>query len=922
MLEKYSGKRHFDKTPEPAPAAPVRGGERPLQFVVHKHSARRLHYDLRLELGGVLKSWAIPGGPSLDPRVKRLAVTVEDHPLEYASFEGTIPTGEYGAGPVIIWDRGDYSPEENDRTCFDERARAEELVRDGLGTGKLSLNFRGQKMRGSWALVKMQHGEKEWLLIKHRDEFASPDKDILKEEFSVLSGLGVQDMPAPAATGKEAPARIDLTAIQGAHPAPFPPSLSPMLATLTSRPFNSPDWIFEPKLDGYRCIALVRGKTVRLLSRRGLDNTARYPQIAASLRQPNSREMILDGEIVAMDELGRPCFQCLQQHLKTEREAGAGSDKGRFPIIYYVFDILFLDGYDLTAAALRRRKNILGAVFKASDNIRLLDYFPGDGALVYENAVLHGLEGVMAKRLDSTYEAGRRSRSWLKIKAVLSDDFVIGGYTQGQGLRGEVFGALLVGQYDEKDRLVYAGHVGTGFDEQTLAELKRSLDALRSDRCPFVETPPTNAPTTWVRPEMIAEVKFSEWTQDGRLRAPVFQRLREDKPAQDVRLTGPPSAKTALPLSQKGDTGGLNILHELQKPGETLSLSVEGYELAINNLSKELWPTFQGRPALAKRDLLIYLAAVSPYLLPHLRDRPITLKRYPEGIHGEYFYQKHWPYPLPEFVETLDLSPGKGETGQPYLLCNNLPTLLWLGQLANIELHTWFSRTSPGPDLPTGAAKKGPAELLDHPSFPRRRESGLPAAGKNPGALDYPDFIIIDLDPYIYAGTEARGAEPELNRAAFRRTCEVALWLKETLDSLSLTSFLKTSGRTGLHVYVPIVRRFDYHQVHAAAETIGRYLVQRRPKVVTLDWGVEKRTGMVFFDYNQNVYGKTLASVYSPRATPQATVSLPVSWDELTRIYPTDFTILTVPDRLAKVGDLWAHILESKSDLGNILAMQ
>lgn len=901
MLEEYGKKRHFEATPEPPAKEEPSPGQGPLSFVVHQHAARRLHYDLRLELDGVLKSWAIPHGPSLDPAVKRLAVMVEDHPLHYASFEGVIPAGEYGAGQVIVWDRGTYSPEDESAGLPDSRGRAEEMMRKTLETGKVKLSMHGSKMQGSWALVKMAHRGKDWLLIKHRDEFAEPARDLQKEGLSLLSGPDIEALqnrrpPAPAAT---IPA--NLSEVPGARPAPFPSLAPPMLAKLAASPFTDPAWIFEPKLDGYRTLAFCRQTGVNLLSRRELDTTGKFPRVAASLKTGNTKEMVLDGEIVALDELGRPCFQCLQQHFLPERQVVPMEAKKPVPIIYYVFDILYLNGYDLTGVALARRKEILEAALQPSGSVRLVDHFEGDGKVVYEAAVANGFEGIMAKRLESTYEAGRRSGNWLKVKAVMTDDFVIGGYSAGAGARTHTLGAILVGQYDENGRLAYSSHVGAGFSDEKLADLKISLDALRTADGPFAETPPSNAPVTWVRPELVAEVKFSERTRDGRLRAPVFVRLRDDKPAAGVRRAevAPPAGREgdespSYPPLRKWEETAAGLARQLQQPGDSLSIVVEGHKIDLSNLDKELWPAFESRRPLTKRDLLIYLAGVSTHLLPHLKDRPITLKRYPDGITGEYFYQKHWNHPLPGFIETVNLPSEKGRTGQPYLMCNNLASLIWLGQLADIELHTWFSRVSPEPD-----------------------QAEAPG-----GILNYPDFIIFDLDPYIYSGKEAPGDEPELNRAAFGSTRRVAFWLKELLDSLSLASFIKTSGRTGLHVYVPITRTYGFHEVHAAAETIGRFLTQQHPKEITMDWAVERRAGMVFLDYNQNVYGKTLASVYSPRAAPEATVSTPLRWEELDTVYPTAFTLLTVPNRLARLGDLWSSILESRRDLKAIIGGQ
>lgn len=710
----------------------------------------------------------------------------------------------------------------------------------------------------------------------------------------------------------------------GARPATLPEFIPPMLATLTEKPFSREGWIFEPKLDGYRTMALIRRDAVRLLSRRGNDNTREFPRIASELREMAQHETVYDGEVVALDEQGRPSFQLLQGHMMPWLKARARGAEQPAAIIYFVFDILYLDGYDLTKATLRDRKQVLASSLTPSTGVRLIEYFPDQGEAVYQAALGQGFEGVIAKRFDSVYQPGRRSRDWLKIKAVLTDEFVIGGYSQGLGSRAQAFGALLVGQYDESARLIYSGHVGTGFDENSLVRLKQTLDNIRTEECPFAGTPPLTTPATWVRPELVAEIKFSEWTRDGRLRTPVYIGLRQDKVASEIRRArvvappgaaptpeeaaggpvGPPAAAqiTIPPVTARQAAVSTRVppveslLRELQRKGEAFTVCVDGHEIALNNLDKELWPAFEGRRGLTKRNLLVYLAGVAPYLLPHLKDRPLTLKRYPDGIHGEYFYQKHWPFPLPEFVVTTFAHERNGEEKKPYIMCNNLPTLMWLGQLADIELHTWFSRISPSPDLP---GKKTSPELLD-----------------------YPDFIIFDLDPYIYSGAEAEGAEPQLSRAAFGRTCEVALWLKEVLDSLSISSFVRTSGRTGLHIYLPIIRNLSYHQVQAAAGTIGKFLWQKHPRDITLDWTVKRRTGLVFFDYNQNVYGKTLASIYSPRASPEATVAMPLPWEELAGAFPTDFTILTVPDRLSRTGDLWATILDAKRDLRALLGQK
>jgi bifunctional non-homologous end joining protein LigD len=684
--------------------------------------------------------------------------------------------------------------------------------------------------------------------------------------------------------------KIDPSQVPGARKTPFPSAVLPMLASLAEGPFSHPDWFFEPKLDGYRITAYLRKKKVKLLSRRGNDVSGAYALLLPDLARQPAAELVLDGEIIAMDEKGRQCFQCLQNYLRSLNFASQ-EQISPAPLIYYVFDILYLDGYDLHSVPLRYRKELLDKVLKTTERIRSVDYFEDDGETVYKAAVSHGLEGAMAKRRNSLYEAGRRSREWLKIKAVHSEEFVIGGYSvAGQG-RKDTFSSLLLGQFDPQGRLIFAGHVGTGFDEALLNDLKRRLDTLRANSSPFAEEPKLHAPTTWVKPELAAQVKFNERTRDGRLRMPVFLRLREDKAPAEVRLTEP-----IIPPDppQKFNDGEVKkILDQIQSAGDVFDLQVEGNQIKIGNFDKVLWPGTPAHPPLTKRHLLAYLVEVSPYLLPHLKDRPLTMSRYPDGIYGEHFYQKHWGHPLPDFVARVNI---RGEEGvAEYVLCDNLSALLWLGQVGNIEFHSWFSRTVGGPDMPR--TKKGTDDRLD-----------------------FPDFIIFDLDPYIYSGREKSGDEPELNRKGFAKTCEVALWLKEVLDEMGLKAYVKTSGKTGLHIYVPIVRRLDYKAVRGSAETIGRFLLQRHPRDITLEWSVEKRTGKVFVDYGQNVRGKTLASIYSPRPAAGATVSAPLEWGELGKVYPEDFTIFNLPERLKKTGDLWTDILAQKRDLKKLLA--
>jgi bifunctional non-homologous end joining protein LigD len=896
MLEEYVKKRHFARTSEPSPHSQTRPGS--LVFVVQKHAARRLHYDFRLEVDGVLKSWAIPNGPSLDPKAKRLAVMVEDHPLEYQSFEGVIPAGEYGAGQVIIWDKGVYLPDEEGKPFSGDSAKARKLVQQGLQKGKISLFLYGDKLKGFWALVKMQRTKNDWLLIKHQDEFARPEIDILEKDYSVVSGLTIQDLKDGLSSNRAA--IPDLEKIPGAEPAPFPSSMPPMLASLTKKPFTDPRWIFEPKLDGYRIITLIHEAELKLLSRNGLVVSHKYPNLVEELKKQKTREIILDGEIVAMDERGRSCFQCLQNH-QNQKMAESGSAALKYSLIYYVFDVLYINGYDLRSVPLFQRKELLHKVLQPSEHIRLVEFFDNDGLALFEASIRIGLEGVMAKLKDSLYESGQRSQNWLKIKATQSDEFIIGGFTAGAGNRANTFGALLLGSYNDRGELVFTGHVGTGFDDAALAGLLRRLNAIKTDKSPFVTVPSSNGMVTWVKPELVAEVKFAERTQEGFLRAPVFLHLREDKTPAEIHFSEfsavPPVEDTGKVTSSPEYENLHNILAQLNNSHSDFAIEFDGNKLALGNLNKALWPARDNQPEITKRDLLIYLVKASPYLLPHLKDRPLTLTRYPQGIAGEHFYQKHWPGALPTFIHTVHLSESASGT-QDYLVCNNLTTLLWLGQLANIDLHTWFSRVTPGP-IPVSSEKAGE---------------------KNPDFFSrYPDFIIFDIDPYIYSSQEPAGAEPELNPRAFEKTCQAALWLKKVLDDLSLNSLVKTSGKTGLHIYVPIVRQFDFPAVHSAAKTISSFLLQNHPRDITIDWSVAARTGKIFLDYNQNVRGKTLASVYSPRPRPQATVSAPLLWNEVGKVYPTEFTILNMPERMARLGDIWVDILDKRSDLGKIL---
>ena len=875
-LGEYSAKRKFEATPEPGPV-PVEGRRGPLMFVIQQHSATRLHYDLRLECDGVLMSWAVPKGPSLDPAEKRLAVRTENHPFDYGSFEGVIPPGQYGAGEVIVWDCGVYSPDEDQEYWFHDREEAERRVREGMEKGKLGILLRGEKVKGSFALVRTKDA-KNWLLIKHKDRFAAK-VDLTAQNRSVLSGVTVEELTSVPV--QRLPAAL-LTA--SGDKRPFPDKLSPMHAELGDKVFNSADWMWEPKLDGYRALALIDGHGVKLRSRRGLELGGDFPRLADELGNQLIESMVLDGEIVAFDASGKPSFGAMQNRGGTTERA-----------VFYCFDLLYFAGVDLRGARYTDRRRYLAQCLLPSPRVQLV-HAVEDGVALHEAAMATGLEGVVGKRKNSTYEAGKRSTAWLKVKATNSADFVIGGYTKGKGARAPL-GALLLG-YWQGNKLRYASHVGSGFDDRSIKRTKALLEPLQRKTNPFAEEPELNAPTSWVEPKLVAEVKFQGWTDDHHLRAPVFLRLRDDIDAKEVRHKVE-KEKASRSLSEVEQ-----ILDQLKTDRAALTLAVGAHQVRLTHLDRVYWPADPAlkQPALTKRDLLRYFAQVSSFILPHLEDRPLTMIRMPDGIHGQRFFQKHWEQERPDFVQTITVFSAHKDEQHAYLLCNNLPTLLWLAQSGTLEFHVWHSRAKPGPDT----AGKG----TDYASSLAALESSV---------LNYPDYVVFDIDPYIYSGKEAAGAEPELNTVAFEKGKEVAFWLRELLQGMSLEPIVKTSGKTGLHVFVPIRRTLDFDAARQVSEIVGRHLMRRHPKDITLEWSVPKRTGKIFMDYNMNVRGKTLNVAYSPRGAPGAPVSMPVTWEELANAHPLDFRLANAAERLARTGDRWGDVLKRKQSLEKVL---
>jgi bifunctional non-homologous end joining protein LigD len=883
-LAEYADKRAFEQTPEPPPApAAERSG--PLLFVVQQHAARRLHYDFRLELDGVLKSWAIPKGLLIQPGEKHLAIWTEDHPLEYGSFEGVIPPKQYGAGQVIVWDCGIYSPDAEGEFSFADRDRAEQRVRKEIEQGKLSIFLAGEKLKGSYALIRTGMEPNSWLLIRHKDRWAGLPPDDPRVERSVLSGLQVEEI-APTVLRKPLAALAPT-----GSPERFPGKIGVMLAQSADAPFTDPDWLYEPKLDGYRVLAFIEAGAVTLRSRNGLDLTKAFPVIAQELGEQPVQPMILDGELIAF-EGGRPSFNALQNRARLSTPAELTAAEARTPCVFYCFDLLHVAGVNVRHSAYEDRRRFLAQCLAPREHVRLV-HAESDGLALYRASIDAGFEGMMAKKKASTYEPGLRTPAWLKVKAVQSAEFVIGGYTKGAGKRQAAFGSLLLGYWDE-GQLRYAGNVGTGFDEATLAALRADLEKRRIQAAPFA-SPPKLAGTTWVKPDRAAEIQFSNWTPDGHLFHPVFLRLRPDV---DPRTVTRREDRVAAPGGDAADPMQIAaVLGQLDTRAAKRLITVGEHRISLTHLDKVLWPGHKKLPPVTKGDLLRYLAAVSPWMLPHMANRPVTLIRMPDGIGGEAFYQKRLDQELPPFVETVDVFSEHSGRNQRCLLCNNLATLLWLGQLGTLEFHVWHASTRGAPEDAAGVPFTDSLENVER------------------SALNRPTYVVFDIDPYIYSGKEAPGDEPELNRPAFEKGKQVAFWLKEVLDALSLRSYLKTSGKTGLHVFVPIERTLTFDQARKVCELIGRHVLRQHPESITMEWSVAKRPGKIFIDHNMNVRGKTLNVAYSPRGVPGAPISMPLEWAELQEAYPLDFRIGTVEQRLARDGDEWRDLPSMRQSL-------
>jgi bifunctional non-homologous end joining protein LigD len=878
-LSAYRAKRSPDRSPEPVGVvSPVLGR----LFVVHKHAARQLHFDLRLEMDGVLRSWAVPRGPSYDMNDKRLAVKVEDHPIEYGDFEGIIPQGNYGAGGVIVWDRGEWVPLEDWRT--------------GLEKGKLLFELKGYKLHGKWTLVKIKKSERDWLLIKERDAWVKSPGDQFPEE-SVLSGLTVEEVKAGMTPGARLRAAVEKAGAVKSRVDPR--TLQPMLTESADEAFTRDGWLFELKLDGYRLIASKAHGEALLLTRNGNDYTAVFPEIARAIKALPVEECILDGEVVVLDAQGRPSFSRLQQRgrltsLLTVRRAAV-----ELPATFYAFDLLALEDFDLRPLPLTTRKQLLSEAVPTLGPLRVLDHIDRQGEAFLAQVSAIGLEGIIAKRADGPYRSGRSSE-WLKIKAEATGDFVVVGFTAPMGTRAHL-GALQLADY-VNGSLVYAGRVGTGFDQEMLTELAGMLQPIvrRDAPCsgPLVDgvatdVIPETKTTTWVEPTHVVEIRFREWTPDGLLRHAALLRLRPDKPVRDcVRDLSSRRSETDL-SSRTSDADVSSRTSEasvgIYQPGnvaghaagtmdpDTPSLRSDVRDdmpasvvrddtpktVTFSNLNKIYWPAER----YTKGDMVEYYRAVSAWMLPYLRNRPVVLTRFPDGIDGKSFYQKDAPEFAPAWMHIERIWSEETQREIRYFVCDDEESLLYIANMGSIPLHIWASRV---------------------------------------GSLELPDWCVLDLDP---------------KDAPFSDVIRTAQVLHRLCDAVGLPNFVKTTGKTGLHVLIPLGRQCTYAQSRMLGELLARVVLRELSDIATITRQVTKRGEKVYLDYLQNRHGQTIVAPFSVRPLPGATVSMPLRWEEVDdALDPRAYTIRNAVERMERLKtDPVLAVLEARPDLGGVL---
>jgi bifunctional non-homologous end joining protein LigD len=881
-LEEYKRKRDFHKTPEPAGGSvhAKKAAAAPLSFVVQKHHASRLHYDFRLELNGVLLSWAIPKGPSLDPGKKRLAAHVEDHPIEYGGFEGIIPKGQYGGGTVLLWDRGTWIPEGPDpETAYKK--------------GALKFRLEGEKLHGRWALVRMggkaaNERHENWLLIKERDDEAEPGSDAKLVEdnpLSVATGRSMDQIaldrdrvwdskvgeiagePKPAANNNNPKTNGAASRPRGARKRAIPDKVLPQLATLVDDPPDGAEWLHEIKYDGYRIIARIEDGEVRLLTRKGLDWTAKFPALGRAMAALPVDAALIDGELVALKPDGTTSFADLQ-----DRIARGQTDD----LVFYAFDLLYRDGCDLTGAVLEDRKAALAEIVPRESGrmLRYSDHQKGRGPDFYTNACRYDLEGIISKRADKPHRPGR-STEWLKIKCLNTDEFVVVGFTDPSGQRIG-FGALLLGYYDPQGKLRYAGRVGTGFDDARLIELRKRLEAVATRNTP-VALPKgvSKKGVHWIEPRLVAQVRYGNWTADAIIRHASFEGLREDKSPEEVvydpeklaKGTSPRSADAQDASSAAGTARAkpaparkvADLKPQISAPARDGSITFEGVRLT--HPDRVLYPD-QGITKLVLAD---YYAKVADWALPHLANRALSLVRCPEGQGKECFYQKHATTAVPKVVGRVEIPEGAGTGTGTYTYIKDLPGLVAMVQMGVLEIHPWGSRID---------------------------------------KLEFPDIVTFDFDPDVGLPWE--------------RVTEAAIEMREALLGIGLQSFPKTTGGKGLHVVVPVAPKLEWGAIKEFAKWVAEKFVAAYPERFTSNMAKRARTGRIFIDYLRNGRGATAIGAYSARARAGAPVATPLSWEEVeSGVKPDAFTVASVPERLRKLNrDPWEEMPKLRQSIG------
>lgn len=887
-LTAYKKKRSFAKTTEPKGG---KGTGKELRFVIQKHAASHLHYDFRLEMDGVLKSWAVPKGPSTDPKTKRLAMMVEDHPYDYRTFEGIIPQGEYGGGTVIVWDEGTYEALE----AKDEDIEGQEkyLLKE-LKKGAVKMILHGKKLKGEFALVKTKGmGENAWLLIKHNDKYAA-DTDITKKDKSVLSKKTIAQVaqlstniygennkktkPKKDPVAKVAvkvdekksakkPNEEDLKSLlKTAQKQAFYNKLKPMLATLVDKPVDDNDWLYEIKWDGYRAVSFMNKKEIALKSRNDKPFNEKFYPICNALKAWGINA-IVDGEIVVVNDRGLANFGALQ-NWRSEADG---------QLLYYVFDVIWYEGFDLKSLPLTARRTILKQIMPTHPLIHLSKDFDASGTEFLAAAKKMDLEGIMAKRKNSTYEVNHRGGNWLKIKANKRQEVVIGGFTKNDDT-SKPFSALLVGVF-EKGKFVYTGKIGTGFNIKTQKEMLAQFEPLIIAKPAFSAEPNINKPSrfrpnpprataTWLKPQLICEVSFAEMTNDGVMRHPSFEGMRVDKKAKEVVLEKEKHTDELVNNQEiekyVTPSKGAKRKTLLNPTDETQGRKVNGHDLKFNNLSKIYWPIEK----ITKRELINYYDKVAPYLLPYLKNRPQSLNRHPGGINGPSFYQKDVTGKVPDWMDTYLYHTSDSEEDKHFLLGNNEATLLYMVGLGCIEINPWSSTI------------------------------------KKP---DHPTWCIIDLDP---------------DKNSFNQVIEAALVTKQILDNMNVPCYCKTSGSTGLHIYIPLGAKYTYEQSKEFARIIVTLVNRELPKYTSLERAVKDRKGKMYLDFLQNRAQATIAAPYSVRPKPGATVSMPLQWDEVKKgLKMKDFTIFNAIERIESLGDIFKPVLGKGIDLKKVIKM-